>query len=341
MVPGLGGFLCNQEPASADSEGWSFSPSFRKIGFNAQLRYNDGLLAQAYQEDGSLSFEEANGLIREKVSAFRQELATGKHITLGRVGTLYEDEQGGLAFVSIDSTWFDADSFGLKPFSCLPVSNSSEAVPAVEKRVEAVPLSLEERLEHRMENRLENSDRRVGNRMRFVAAACVLLLLAVVSRPLLHENPLWQDASVIPSCALETISVVPATPVESAPVEAAPVVSVSDAETAFEPLTETASESVGVSQPAPVSENAAPVMAQTNVRQYHIIIASFETRADAERYIASRHLSDAYPQVGVLSGNGHHRVYAEKVTQREAAVSRLESFRSENPRYAKAWLLLH
>ena len=44
IIPGFGGFVAHLTPAVSVEEGNVFIPPIRTIGFNPQLRLNDGLL---------------------------------------------------------------------------------------------------------------------------------------------------------------------------------------------------------------------------------------------------------------------------------------------------------
>ena len=48
IVPGLGGFVAHYTPAMRVAEENVFLPPTRIIGFNPQLKMNDGLLVQSY-----------------------------------------------------------------------------------------------------------------------------------------------------------------------------------------------------------------------------------------------------------------------------------------------------
>jgi len=44
VIPGLGGFLTNDKPASIQPNTHYFHPPFKQVMFNAYLKTNDGLL---------------------------------------------------------------------------------------------------------------------------------------------------------------------------------------------------------------------------------------------------------------------------------------------------------
>ena len=55
IIPDFGGFITYYTPASYVEDEHTFSPPVRSIGFNPQLKLNDGLLVQTYMDSYSAS----------------------------------------------------------------------------------------------------------------------------------------------------------------------------------------------------------------------------------------------------------------------------------------------
>ena len=66
IVPGFGGFIAHYAPAQQENEDFVFLPPMRVMGFNPQLRINDGLLAQSYMSVYGFSFPEAVKIIQQQ-----------------------------------------------------------------------------------------------------------------------------------------------------------------------------------------------------------------------------------------------------------------------------------
>ena len=60
IVPELGGFIAYYTPAMWMEERNMFLPPTRMIGFNPQLKMNDGLLVQSYMAAENLNFSKAS-----------------------------------------------------------------------------------------------------------------------------------------------------------------------------------------------------------------------------------------------------------------------------------------
>ena len=65
IVPGFGGFVAHYSPATRIKEENIFLPPTRTIGFNPQLKLNDGVLVQSYMSAYDTSFADASRIVRK------------------------------------------------------------------------------------------------------------------------------------------------------------------------------------------------------------------------------------------------------------------------------------
>jgi hypothetical protein len=72
--------------------------------------------------------------------------------------------------------------------------------------------------------------------------------------------------------------------------------------------------------------------------RYHLIIASFTSIEDAEKYI-SRHTHFDQSQLEIIESNGKYRVSAESFSKYKEAIQYVDSVRNEVPAAKKAWIL--
>ena len=68
IVPGLGGFVAHYTPAMRVAEENVFLPPTRIIGFNPQLKMNDGLLVQSYMAVYDTDFSDATRIVEKEVA---------------------------------------------------------------------------------------------------------------------------------------------------------------------------------------------------------------------------------------------------------------------------------
>ena len=69
IVPGLGGFVAHYTAAMRVAEENVFLPPTRIIGFNPQLKMNDGLLVQSYMAVYDTVFSDATRYCRKRSGA--------------------------------------------------------------------------------------------------------------------------------------------------------------------------------------------------------------------------------------------------------------------------------
>lgn len=339
VVPGLGGFIHQQQDAYYDANSALFYPSGKQLAFNARLHYNDGLLCQAYQMELGLSFDMANQRIRQAVCELKDYLAQYRHLSVGRLGQLIQ-QTDTLVFEPALRNDLCALSFGLKP--C--------AFPADKQKISEARLSSSPWLSY----------------VATIAACLLLIFTFMQDNHYLSESPLpqqikVQESAVMPLCSVKQIdsSVETMASYEQLAEVAseAEVKSEMDAETELvaevatetetptetQTVTEVASETVVQSDAAAITEVAEKRLhnypgAQ---KQYLIVIASFPTAEQAEQYIQSRHLQEQFSSVGIAVSADRCRVYAQAYSDKSQALSHLDEFRQANPKYAKAWVLVH
>ena len=98
ILPELGGFVVREEQAYVD-DGQRFYPPYRSVGFNAQLKVNDGLLVQSIMQTCDTDYPEALRILSKQVDQVRQELNETGQWTVGNLGTLERNTDGLLQFV--------------------------------------------------------------------------------------------------------------------------------------------------------------------------------------------------------------------------------------------------
>ena len=67
IVPDFGGFVAHYNPATYIEEENIFLPPTRTIGFNSQLKMNDGLLVQSYMAVYDTNFPDATRMVNKEV----------------------------------------------------------------------------------------------------------------------------------------------------------------------------------------------------------------------------------------------------------------------------------
>ena len=134
-VPGWGAFIANYEKAGFDETRSVLERPMRTIGFNASLNHNDGLLAQSLVRCEGMGYDEAMRFIADSVTTFRQQLATGGEVSMGRLGYFRSNKGELVEFVpllrdnAIDQ-YYGLTDFGIRTVDSLEQATQEET-PAV------------------------------------------------------------------------------------------------------------------------------------------------------------------------------------------------------------------
>ena len=116
IVPGLGGFTAHHVEARYDAQEGVFLPPLRTLGFNAQLKLNDSLLAQSYVEAYDISYPEALRRIEAEVEELRQRLETDGYYEMTDIGTLTLNDDGNMEFSPCEAGILTPTLYGLSSF---------------------------------------------------------------------------------------------------------------------------------------------------------------------------------------------------------------------------------
>lgn len=115
-VPGFGAFLTEIQSAQLNESSNSFSPPKKMISFNANLKNNDGLLANHIALAEKTSYEYAVSAIQYEVFNWRKALEENEVFTIKNVGELRLNSTNNLVFTPYDQANYLTSSFGLAPF---------------------------------------------------------------------------------------------------------------------------------------------------------------------------------------------------------------------------------
>ncbi len=125
IIPGFGGFITDYSPARFNKLNNSVTPPTKQIMFNAQLKNNDGLLANHITVTRNLSYEEANEVIRRFVDKCSQLLKQGSKLRFPEVGMISQNNEGGLEFEPDIQANYLEDTFGMSSLIAPPVIRTS------------------------------------------------------------------------------------------------------------------------------------------------------------------------------------------------------------------------
>ena len=364
IVPGLGGFVAHYTPAMRVAEENVFLPPTRIIGFNPQLKMNDGLLVQSYMAVYDTDFSYATRIVEKEVAHIFTALHEEGKVDLPNIGELRYSIHGIYDFVPYDHKittpyLYVLDSFEMqklaelkKPYMEKTIRYSVPVVPEDKKRrfeikfnrsylSNAVAMIAVVALFFFLSTPIENTEVVEGNYAQLLPNE----LFEMIEKESLAINPIVvsRKADTPKASAQKNTGqkakkkVVPVAvrevKVGQANAQNAPVVS--------QPKQQAAevSSSTSVTTKSEIQKTTAGTVAPSLVsaQKYHVIIASVGTEKDAEA-MAKQLIEKGYPHAKAIVGDGKMRVSIESCGTETKAYQALNRVR-QNETYKNAWVL--
>ena len=304
IIPDFGAFVVSSVPALKREETGIFCPSAQTLGFNSNIKHNDGLLANSLSLEKNISYKEAVFLLKDYVNYLTDQLNKSKDLNIKWVGTLSLLGEGKIIFAPDSRLSCNALNFGLSDFY-LPSLRELEVEENVtvekEKNTEVVTISVKRRT------------------LTWTSSAAVAALALFFGSILLnnHYEQNTQRAAIL------------SIPVNKVEIEKEVV------ETETIPLdTIVISEEVNVLK----IKQAVEEDVKTNARCYYVVVSSLPSKNLAEQKLLDFQKA-GFTNATIISKGDKHRIYVNKFEQKEVAESYLQEFRQNNPKYATAWLL--
>ena len=115
-VPGFGAFLAETVSAQVTGSASSFFPPKKVISFNANVRNNDGLLANHVALQEKMSYDLAVIKIGDFVNEWSYLLQNRDKVVLKNIGEILVNAEMNWVFEPVNNINYLTDSFGLAPF---------------------------------------------------------------------------------------------------------------------------------------------------------------------------------------------------------------------------------
>ncbi len=376
IIPGIGGFVTHYTASVRIEEENLFIPPARVIGFNPQLKMNDGLLTQSYMSVYGTNFSDATKMIERKADELITLLHEDGKAELPNIGEICCSIRGDYSFTPYDNKLISPQLYGLDTFEMQELS----VLESKQEEKKAIPVSAGI-------PRNEPSEPFKPRRtylINTVAAAAAVILFFIFSTPIKNtEVAQGNYAELSPAAFFEQIksySLVTSPMVISkqqtlsqttkqtrkpmgksnvGPI-AVREVKVKQAEAsksssavphvpdASIPAIKTPKEysKSGTERQSVVSTTSAAVASQPAenitppsipIRSYHIIVASVATEQDA-RQMAAKLVEDGFSDAKAIIGDGKMRVCIQSCGTETEAYQTLTRIR-ENATYETAWIL--
>jgi hypothetical protein len=305
IIPDFGGFVLQNHPAVYVAGEHTLYPPHKEIVFNPALKHNDGLLSESYMQTFGLTFKDAQQALKKDIEELKTELEKRKTLSLGSTGSFRKGAEGELLFQPVaNKSPFGVSFYGLATVHFSPLQTAPAGKPAKTTkpgRVIYLPV-------HRMVIRAAG----------MTAAAVALFLL--ISTPVKDVNKAAYTAGfILPEMILQ----------QPAPEEQPPCSTPLPEETGTTETAPAVTETAPQPQPTPAARQ----------KTYYIIIGSFHSEKQAEKFMAETNTSGCR-ETGTVKQDEKVRVYAARYENRKEAETYLHLLR-ENEKFKNAWLFIN
>jgi len=323
IIPNLGGFVVNIEPAYTDENGAIMPPSY-KVSFNQDLIYNDGLLASNIHQLENISYESACQQIKRSVEDIRLRLLQDKNIQCGNLGKLIVNDENRFSFIPNNSL-IHPSLMGLSSVH-IPLLAQLDSEKVKERRslnlryvmagaaAAAVALLLFMGPSINVGNTTDTANRQQAN------------FLNMLSKNKVYTTTSNEIETDVPATTnllthVDGNDEFPNTPVNS-------IEKVSSINSNYESNT----------RPHTAENNYANSnVTSVSTRTYYIIVGGEESRQRADKLL-SKIQSEDFPSANIVESADRYRIYESAFDNKSEAEQYLDNFRAKNPKYKTAWL---
>lgn len=344
IVPGLGGFIAHSTSAKRVEEENLFIPPARVLGFNPQLKLNDGILVQSYMEAYDTNFSDATKMVEKQVAELIALLHEEGKVELENIGELHYTIYNTYEFLPYNNKVVTPSLYGLDAFEMKSLSairqNKEEVLTPTLLIPEKKPVEL----------KINRSFLRNA-----VAVAAAVIFFFVFSTPIQNTDIEKNNyAKLLPTEIFEKM--------EKQSLAMTPVVKEGKAEprkivAAQRPQQKVTADEAKICKPVAVKEikisnpnnevkpsgtKSPRSVASTQVSSaqkgnFYIIVTGGISLKSAQT-IAADLQAQGYKDAKALNNDGKVRVSIMSYATRQEATKQLMKIR-ENEKYKNAWLL--
>ena len=347
IVPGFGGFVAHYSPATRVKEENIFLPPTRTIGFNPQLKLNDGVLVQSYMSAYDTSFADASRIVEKEVNEFIGLLHEEGKAHLDNIGEIHYNIYGNYEFVPYDYKITTPSLYGLDSFEMheLSVLQQKEKVwiPAhPEKEKKTFEISINRAylrnaaamiaaivLFFAFSTPVENTDVQKNNYAQLLPSELFEQIekQSVVVTPVYVKSDAMQQAKKLSATASTSSSTKTSSTKKNTADKTSKPIAVREVKVAKQETAATTSATAPAAVKSPESAN----------HPFHIIVAGGISLKDAEA-IVTQLKSKGFANAKALNMDGKVRVSINSFDNRNEATKQLLELR-KNETYKNSWLL--
>lgn len=131
VVPNFGAFITEWQSAQVVAAENSFLPPRKLVLFNQLIKSNDGLLTNHVAKQENISYEAAGILINSTVNFWIEKLNYKENLTLEKIGEISENSEKNWLFKPDVTHNFLTDAFGLSSFNSAEIVRNNGYVAPV------------------------------------------------------------------------------------------------------------------------------------------------------------------------------------------------------------------
>ena len=321
IVPGVGAFINVRHAARYDRERRIWHAMSREIRFNGVVKEDDGLIANSYARREETGYEEGRRLMQQDIDMMMQLMERDGEVSIGRLGIL-KNQDGRPVFRPSHTPAQMSREMGYTTISMAPYIEQSEpestAAASDSDATEAQEAKFETESGRKFDTRKNYYIAINKNFARMAACVAAIALLALSVVLPVSDSKQEDRASVVPMEKIITATCEMANRVTAEPATTATTTATS-AETEAE-------EKPAMSAEAEVKEDGG---------RYHLIVATFNTRQEADKYV--RYNATAEYPLTIISTSTKSRVSVMSSDDRSELVRGMHQ-KGIKERFSEPWI---
>ncbi len=296
-LPGVGSVIQKYHPAKLSSDGKTFEPPRQEIAFDTSRTFDDEAIEKHLVESKGINPSEAKAIVSKFILSLKGDLDLGNEVSLRGIGILKKDNKSNIILIPYTSEQQATETLGLKNVSVEPKQNKKKP-----------------------SNQAKSITKKTNRSILVIFILLLIVGLFALAAYLLPPLRFWEGDLFAKTTKPKTES--------SAPIDFKKEPTENDA---LMPLADSLSNVEPIKESSPVQQEAA------EVKFYYIIIGSFNSMENAQRFAKRVEAAGITPEI--IEGKGNYRVSRGKFADRKEALKELGRLRHGNPKES-AWLLV-
>lgn len=331
VLPGFGGFVLKSQPSVFSGSGASLLPPSKKLGFNKQLRQNDGVLANWLQNELACDTFTAVHHLEEFAEYCNSILNSKRRLSIERLGFFYLDLENNFCFEPRTDVNFLSDSFGLVPLHLKAIETETPppSVTPVKKFVDR-PAPVASELPGNTKTKRFSEQAKKG--LAYSALGLVMIfVLGFIITSVGVQGPLLSAVFHPDTRAEYKINQYPSLQLEGQQSDKAVLISTSATEAIL-----TLEDDLRFVVLSPESRANLPKRETTSGKgPYRIVFGCFSVKANAKKFAKSLEEKNYPVNISKLEAKGLYVVALGGYANKEAASKDLSSIKTDFPH---AWI---